>query len=775
MLDEEEDEESATGPGYFEGRMVRNTGDRYGFIRVDSLGTEMFVMPAACGAFGSTLPPIGTRVRFTVVTDEKTGRPRAEDVQPLRAQAHATQSEWPAEVVRSPRVQVAKQVLMSGTVIEDRGSYGFIAKDEGGSNMFVMPAACMAIGGIPQPGTRVQYSVVTDLKTGRPRADHVQLEVVDDGQRSGTFARDLGNFGFIHDDSNENEMFCLPCSFVVFGKAFPPTGTRVTYEVVLDAKTGRPRAESVRPEGHASPPWRQSPNEQPRAKASRRAPSAPREESAPKAARLDPSTWLDEGAEEDNSAQLRQTGTVEEVRGTYGFITQDSGGPNMFVMPAACKAFGGSIPPIGTRVQFHVVTDDKTHRPRADGVEPLGHDKVILPQHSPSSRHAGRLGAGESYANRSGVGGSHSGGTMVADGCGSSGCGFGSAGDLGSPSTSGGANGAGEEGGGSEGDDSEGLDLPPWRNWGAPNAGNIAMAGPTSAENGVWSPLASVKHQPQGTLAPRVSPTAFSAAGCNLTLNPNAIAIASASSSAAARRGGRGDSTDNSPDWPNPRGAGGGGHDADWPNPRGTGGGGHDGAERFGGTMVRNNGNFGFIKQDLDDREMFVMPAACSAFSNGLPAIGQRVTFEVVTDSKTGRPRAENVWPSGDDPSHSGGCGHSRWASSSHRSISTPYQALPNAPTPQPEPSSARRRREPSLPKWAESGWQSGAIDEVKGTHGFIKQDSSEGNMFVLPLSCRAFGGYIPDVGTRVLFFVVTDSKTGRPRADGVIPEEWEG
>lgn len=134
----------------------------------------------------------------------------------------------------------------------------------------------------------------------------------------------------------------------------------------------------------------------------------------------------------------------------------------------------------------------------------------------------------------------------------------------------------------------------------------------------------------------------------------------------------------------------------------------------FTGIVLSIKDKFGFIKQDHDEENMFVMPNACESFGGEIPPVGTRVSYDVVIDSKTGRPRADNVCP-------------------------------------------------PPL---------SGTMLSVKeGKYGFIRQDCSDENMFVMPNACQAFGSIIPEVGTRVRYDIVADSKTGRPRAENVRPD----
>lgn len=64
------------------GTFAHNKG-QFGFIKQDNGHADMFCLPQSCEAFGRILPTIGIRVSYNVIKDTKTGRSRAEQVQPL--------------------------------------------------------------------------------------------------------------------------------------------------------------------------------------------------------------------------------------------------------------------------------------------------------------------------------------------------------------------------------------------------------------------------------------------------------------------------------------------------------------------------------------------------------------------------------------------------------------------------------------------------------------------------------------------------------------------
>merc|ERR1719352_1658433 len=64
------------------------------------------------------------------------------------------------------------------------------------------------------------------------------------------------------------------------------------------------------------------------------------------------------------------SGTLKQNRGSHGFIAQDNGEKDMFVLPMQCQ--GGELPPVGTRVSYVVIISDRNGRPMADNVHPEG-------------------------------------------------------------------------------------------------------------------------------------------------------------------------------------------------------------------------------------------------------------------------------------------------------------------------------------------------------------------------------------------------------------------
>jgi len=68
-----------------------------------------------------------------------------------------------------------------------------------------------------------------------------------DTQRVGTMNRGSRKFGFITQDSYDDDIFVMPFSCPVFGRMLPPIGTRVAYGVSSDPRTGKLRAKDVRP------------------------------------------------------------------------------------------------------------------------------------------------------------------------------------------------------------------------------------------------------------------------------------------------------------------------------------------------------------------------------------------------------------------------------------------------------------------------------------------------------------------------------------------------
>merc|ERR1712083_227298 len=133
---------------------------------------------------------------------------------------------------------------------------------------------------------------------------------------AGTIKQSSEKCGFIEQDNGERDMFCLPLQCP--GGVCPPQGTRVAYTVELDPKSGRPRAAQVLPEQEV---YQQL--------ASASAKSKPK-----------PSASVPPKGQHARSIDVSQgSGTVKQNGMTWGFIAQDNGSSDLFVMPIQCAAF----------------------------------------------------------------------------------------------------------------------------------------------------------------------------------------------------------------------------------------------------------------------------------------------------------------------------------------------------------------------------------------------------------------------------------------------------
>lgn len=68
-----------------------------------------------------------------------------------------------------------------------------------------------------------------------------------------------------------------------------------------------------------------------------------------------------------------------------------------------------------------------------------------------------------------------------------------------------------------------------------------------------------------------------------------------------------------------------------------------------------------------------------------------------------------------------------------------------------------------------------GVVALNKESHGFVRRNSGEADLFVMPVQCQGFNGAIPSAGTHVLFKIGKNSKTGKPCATAVKPAEYSG
>ena len=256
---------------------VKFVKDTYGFVEVDETEEEVLLIPSKCRG---ELPRLGARVLFQVEAAQpgrsrrlathvrpehpepgKPGKPRRQREKSrsgrsgygsIRLEERSTASKdskdtwserdnWDSFEWRD----IEPSRTFRGTMEKDCGQFGFIRQDakdgEEPQQIFVLPYSCTD-SRLPPVGCRVEYSNVTDPKTGKTRAEDVIPEGTGDDRPSGwnpvpgevyygTICREKKCFCFVrHDDSSE-ELFLLPSDCVGFNFKLPSLGTRVKFSV----------------------------------------------------------------------------------------------------------------------------------------------------------------------------------------------------------------------------------------------------------------------------------------------------------------------------------------------------------------------------------------------------------------------------------------------------------------------------------------------------------------------------------------------------------------
>merc|ERR1719507_1175783 len=163
-------------------------------------------------------------------------------------------------------------------------------------------------------------------------------------------------------------------------------GTRVTLRVVSDQKTGRPRAEDVRP------------------------PTGGDQDNSELKLILNAANAAIEAT---TVAPGELVGTMNRTNGNFGFIRQDDGS-DMFLIPGCCSGFDGKLPPIGTRVKFTTTVCPRNGLLRAEGVvsvtQPVSQEAVALAESLPNLSTQDLLQLLGTVASGGGLGGVGSGG-----------------------------------------------------------------------------------------------------------------------------------------------------------------------------------------------------------------------------------------------------------------------------------------------------------------------------------------------------------------------------
>lgn len=567
-------------------------GPNFGFIKLDGPGAgDMFVIPQACHAFGRQVPPVGTRVKFQIVTDSKTGRPRAENVQPSDDSPDMATMSYPVHGSYPPQGSYPTQDFNKSLQSQ------YPAEIQAALSPEILAGLSPELSQVlasPDVASLLRSPEMASLMMQQPQ----QQRQPDPAQGFSSLLEQLGNATTGLGQTSPALQDVAPLSAAPTKSVGGPSDANsgMSPEVAYLMELADPNSRMEVQEGQ---------NGDARGASS-------------------PATHYQSDVQYSSSSDPGSlTGMVVRNNESFGFIKQDNGDADMFVLPP--------IPPVGTHVQYVKMIDPKTGRPRAENVQAISDGAAQVSHAAPGQVTAPAQSTPQNDEAEKALAILRAAG-LPTD--------MESVQQLMEQIT----------------DQLQGLQsqqhqqpfapAQPAGVAGAPDHGkktgvvvsingNFGFIKQDSGEADMFALPPFPQVGTRVTYITVVDPRNGRTRAENIQVeNPGeAAALAAAGFSYGPVRG-----------------PGGGGHrDAPYalrPNnamqavaPV------SHGEHLMSGTISKVTDKFCFIAQDIGGPDMFCIPPSCEAFGREMPPRGTRVVYRVVTDAKSGRPRAENVMP----------------------------------------------------------------------------------------------------------------------------------